>query len=187
MQQFGDLTCEVGEDDLGAGSLDREEMFERDRGSVEPSELRRCLHHRVFAAHVIGRDRNVDVRADVGDDVEVGERRFHHDHVGAFVDIGFHFRHGFASVRRVHLVAAPVAELARVTDGAVDAITFTSSSTVTNFCDTVGALPDPQPTVVSIGPITSQTAQERGLRVDAEADPHSIDGLVEVLLATLRR
>jgi uroporphyrinogen III methyltransferase/synthase len=90
-------------------------------------------------------------------------------------------------VYRTVPAAVDAAELARVTDGAVDAITFTSSSTVTNFCDTVGALPDPQPTVVSIGPITSQTAQERGLRVDAEADPHSIDGLVEVLLATLRR
>jgi uroporphyrinogen III methyltransferase/synthase len=86
-------------------------------------------------------------------------------------------------------VAAPVdnAALEQLRSGAVDAITFTSSSTVTNFCDTVGSLPEPQPPVVSIGPVTSQTARDRGLRVDAEADPHSIDGLVEVLLATLRR
>ena len=61
--------------------------------------------------------------------------------------------------------------------GEVDAITFTSSSTVHNFCDAVGALPDPQPLVVSIGPVTSETARARGLRVDAEADPHTIDGL----------
>ena len=34
-------------------------------------------------------------------------------------------------------------------------------------------LPDPQPLVVSIGPVTSETARGRGLRVDAEADrPH---------------
>ena len=66
--------------------------------------------------------------------------------------------------------------------GQVDAITFTSSSTVTGFCDLVGPLPDPQPLVVSIGPITSQTATERGIRVDVEADPHSIDGLVDALL-----
>jgi uroporphyrinogen-III synthase len=32
--------------------------------------------------------------------------------------------------------------------------------------------------VVSIGPITSGTARTRGLRVDVEADPHTIDGLV---------
>ena len=71
--------------------------------------------------------------------------------------------------------------LARVRAGAVDAITFTSSSTVTNFCDVVGALPDPQPLVVSIGPVTWRPPATRGLRVDAEADPHTIDGLVAAL------
>jgi uroporphyrinogen III methyltransferase/synthase len=75
--------------------------------------------------------------------------------------------------------------VARVRAGDVDAITFTSSSTVTNFCDTIGARPDPQPVVVSIGPVTSETARARGLRVDAEADPHTIDGLVDALVAAL--
>lgn len=75
--------------------------------------------------------------------------------------------------------------LARVRSGDVDAITFTSSSTVTNFCDLVGALPEPQPLVVSIGPITSATAVERGLRVDAEASQHTIDGLVEAVVGAL--
>ncbi len=82
--------------------------------------------------------------------------------------------------------AAPATEdLDRVRTGAIDAITFTSSSTVANFCDLVGPLPDPQPLVVSIGPVTSTTARERSLRVDAEADPHDIDGLVAALLAAL--
>jgi uroporphyrinogen-III synthase len=75
--------------------------------------------------------------------------------------------------------------LALVRDGRVDAVTFTSSSTVTNFCDVVGPLPDPQPLVVSIGPITSATARDRGLRVDAEAAPHTIDGLLAALLDRL--
>ncbi|MDP9334834.1 MAG: uroporphyrinogen-III C-methyltransferase [Actinomycetota bacterium] len=70
--------------------------------------------------------------------------------------------------------------------GAIDAITFTSSSTVANFCDAVGVpLPEPQPSVVSIGPVTSETARARGLRVDAEADPHTIEGLVEALVRKL--
>jgi uroporphyrinogen III methyltransferase/synthase len=69
----------------------------------------------------------------------------------------------------------------------VDAITFTSSSTVTNFCDAAGQLPDPQPVVVSIGPVTSATARARGLRVDAEADPHTIEGLLTALVTTLHR
>lgn len=71
--------------------------------------------------------------------------------------------------------------------GRVDALTFTSSSTVTNLCDLLGEVPDPQPTVVSIGPVTSRTARERGLRVDAEAERHDLDGLVAALLATLAR
>jgi uroporphyrinogen III methyltransferase/synthase len=82
---------------------------------------------------------------------------------------------------------APVAadDLARIRAGSVDAITFTSSSTVDNFCDAVGMAPEPGPAVVSIGPITSETARRRGLVVDIEADPHTIDGLVEALLRQL--
>jgi uroporphyrinogen III methyltransferase / synthase len=74
--------------------------------------------------------------------------------------------------------------LDQVRRGQVDAITFTSSSTVRNFVELVGPL-DPQPRVVSIGPITSTTARELGLRVDAEATTHTIDGLVTALLDTL--
>ncbi|MDQ1382531.1 MAG: uroporphyrinogen methyltransferase / synthase [Actinomycetota bacterium] len=77
-------------------------------------------------------------------------------------------------------------DLAGIRAGSVDAITFTSSSTVDNFCDALGGpIPGPQPTVVSIGPITSETARARGLRVDVEADPHTIDGLVEALVRQL--
>jgi len=77
--------------------------------------------------------------------------------------------------------------VARVVEGRVDAITFTSSSTVTNLCDALGALPSPQPLVVTIGPVTSETARARGLRVDAEADPHTVDGLVDALVAAVHR
>jgi uroporphyrinogen III methyltransferase / synthase len=73
----------------------------------------------------------------------------------------------------------------RVRRGGVDALTFTSSSTVTNFCDLLGAIPDPQPLVASIGPVTSKTAKERGLRVDVEAAEHTIDGLVDAVLERL--
>jgi uroporphyrinogen III methyltransferase/synthase len=74
------------------------------------------------------------------------------------------------------------AEVARVRAGDVAAITFTSSSTVRNFVDLVGAIPDPNPRVVSIGPVTSQTARDLGLRVDAEADEHTIPGLVAAVV-----
>ena len=90
------------------------------------------------------------------------------------------------AVYRTEPAPADPDALARLRAGGVDAITFTSSSTVDNFCDAVGApLPDPQPSVVSIGPVTSETARARGLCVDVEADPHTIDGLVEALVRKL--
>jgi len=77
------------------------------------------------------------------------------------------------------------AAVERVRRGDVDALTFTSSSTVTNLCDLLGGVPDPQPVVASIGPVTSKTAVEQGLRVDVEATEHTIDGLVDALLRAL--
>ena len=61
-----------------------------------------------------------------------------------------------------------------------DLITFTSSSTVENFL----ALGLPWPKgmqVASIGPITSKTAREHGLRIGIEARRHDISGLVEAI------
>jgi uroporphyrinogen III methyltransferase/synthase len=79
------------------------------------------------------------------------------------------------------------ATLERIRSGEADAWTFTSSSTVTSFVEALGSLPEPQAVVVSIGPVTSTTARARGLRVDAEADPHTIAGLVQAVLGSLGR
>ncbi|HZJ27421.1 MAG TPA: uroporphyrinogen-III C-methyltransferase [Acidimicrobiia bacterium] len=87
------------------------------------------------------------------------------------------------AVYRTHTATPDPSRLEVVRGGAIDAVTFTSASTVTNFCDLVGTVADPPPAVISIGPITSATASERGLAVTAEADPHTIDGLVQALLA----
>jgi uroporphyrinogen III methyltransferase / synthase len=74
----------------------------------------------------------------------------------------------------------PALEAAR----AADAITFTSASTVSGFLDAAGPEAVP-PLVASIGPVTSAAARARGLAVAAEADPHTIDGLVDALVALL--
>jgi uroporphyrinogen III methyltransferase/synthase len=63
-----------------------------------------------------------------------------------------------------------------------DWITFTSSSTIKNFVQVAGREVLQGVKVASIGPITSATAREHGLTVDAEANPHTIEGLVEALL-----
>ncbi len=67
---------------------------------------------------------------------------------------------------------------------AADGIAFTSSSTVTNYLAAGGPVP---PVVACIGPVTAATANERGLTVATVADPHTIDGLVSALVATLGR
>ena len=79
--------------------------------------------------------------------------------------------------------------LARALDA--DYLTFTASSTVRSFLaqlDDAGtaALRTGGPRVVSIGPVTSGTLREAGLRVDVEAGTHDIPGLVAALLADAR-
>ena len=68
----------------------------------------------------------------------------------------------------------------RFVEEGADLITFTSSSTVENFL----ALGLPWPKgmqVASIGPITSKTARDNGLKVDIEARRHDIAGLVDAI------
>lgn len=68
--------------------------------------------------------------------------------------------------------------------GKVDWITFTSSSTVRNTINLLGderSLLD-NVKVASIGPITSDTARELGLKVTAEAEPSNMDGLIGAMV-----
>jgi len=61
-------------------------------------------------------------------------------------------------------------------------ITFTSSSTVTNFIAAAGREALDQIKIASIGPITSATLREHEIEPTVEADPHTISGLVEAIL-----
>lgn len=70
--------------------------------------------------------------------------------------------------------------------GDVDAVTFTSSSTVEHLCDALEArAPEllARTCVASIGPITTETAKKRGIRVDVVAREFTIPGLVAALEA----
>jgi len=66
----------------------------------------------------------------------------------------------------------------------VDWVTFTSSSTVRNFLGIIGLekLTGKKLKIASIGPITSDTIEKAGFRVDVEAEEYTIDGLVEGIL-----
>jgi uroporphyrinogen-III synthase len=76
--------------------------------------------------------------------------------------------------------ASALAEAAKA-----DAITFTSSSTVTNYLQVAGLAAVP-PVVACIGPITAETARAAGVHVDVVAEEHTIGGLVAALVGALR-
>jgi len=73
---------------------------------------------------------------------------------------------------------------ALIEGGGLDAVTFTSASTLEHTTDALW--PDAAAllarlTVVSIGPITTAAAELRGVRVDVEAEPHTASALVDAL------
>lgn len=75
---------------------------------------------------------------------------------------------------------------AMIMAGEIDYITFTSSSTVSNFAALLGdeglAGLDAKTTIACIGPVTADTAREHGLKVDLQAERYTIDALVEVIV-----
>jgi uroporphyrinogen III methyltransferase/synthase len=78
-------------------------------------------------------------------------------------------------------LAALRAELAA---GRIDAVTFTSSSTVDNLADALGpdaALSLRGAKTFSIGPVTTATATQRGIEVAATAASPTISGLISAL------
>jgi uroporphyrinogen III methyltransferase/synthase len=78
-------------------------------------------------------------------------------------------------------VGEPLDDRVREEVAAADYVTFTSGSSVTRFLEAAGGVPNGA-RIVSIGPVTSATARERGLEVHVEAARHDVDGLVEALV-----
>jgi uroporphyrinogen-III synthase len=89
--------------------------------------------------------------------------------------------------RRASRLPGTVKETIRA--GSVDAVTFTSASTVEGFRALVRPLLDdgaPLPRAVCIGPVTAAAARNAGFRVVAVARPHTIDGLVAAVERALK-
>ncbi|HET6952788.1 MAG TPA: uroporphyrinogen-III C-methyltransferase [Acidimicrobiales bacterium] len=78
--------------------------------------------------------------------------------------------------------AVPLDDQAAAAVAGAEIVTFTSSSTVTNFLAALGDRPRP-PVVAAIGPVTAATARAHGLPVDVEAPVHTVEGLVDALCA----
>lgn len=71
----------------------------------------------------------------------------------------------------------PADARAALAAGEVDAVTFTSASTVRGFVHALGAARG-NPKVVCIGPVTAAEARSHGFHVHAVARPHTVHGLV---------
>ncbi|MGH2637574.1 MAG: uroporphyrinogen-III synthase, partial [Actinomycetota bacterium] len=71
-------------------------------------------------------------------------------------------------------------------EGLVDAVTFTSASSVRGFVRAIGVVRG-NPRVACIGPVTAREARAHGLPVHAVANPHTIEGLALAVERTLRR
>jgi uroporphyrinogen-III synthase len=86
------------------------------------------------------------------------------------------------SIDRVREIFGPGARLP-------DAVTFTSSSSVANFLALLreaGAQGINGIHAISIGPVTTRTLREQGWYPSAEANPHTISGLIAATVEALR-
>jgi len=84
-------------------------------------------------------------------------------------------------------VAEPIGADQRTAIAAADYVTFTSSSTVRFFFQSIGDALPASTRLVSIGPVTTEALRERGREPDVEAARHDIDGLVDALVADAAR
>jgi uroporphyrinogen III methyltransferase/synthase len=73
-------------------------------------------------------------------------------------------------------------------EGAIHAVTFTSSSTIVHLLRALERLGAPDPAtlleaarIVCIGPVTARTAEEHGLKVAATAERSTMEGLTDAL------
>jgi uroporphyrinogen III methyltransferase/synthase len=102
---------------------------------------------------------------------------------GASVDVVIAYRTGLSDVD-----VQPLAELLH--QGAIDVITFTSSSTVNNFVRLLGCANLAEATggceIACIGPITAQTVVRLGGRADIVANEFTVAGLMRAIIEHFR-
>jgi len=86
--------------------------------------------------------------------------------------------HAYRTVRPKVAAADRVREMAAA--GEIDLVTFTSSSTVTNFCAMVGE-PTRPIKAAAIGPITAQTAEKKGFEVVVRPMRYTVPALAAAI------
>ncbi len=79
-------------------------------------------------------------------------------------------------------VPAVISAAERAEVASADAVTFTSGSTVDQWVAAFGVDTVP-PIVACIGPVTADVARRHGFRITVIAEVHTVDGLVDALIA----
>ena len=121
VQAFGDVAREVGEHEVGAGALDRRAACSSATASPSIQPLPAAAFTIAYSPLTwYAATGTSNASRSARDDVEVRQRGLHHHHVGALGDVERGLVERLAGVGRVHLVAAPVAELRRALGGVAE-------------------------------------------------------------------
>ena len=91
----------------------------------------------------------------------------------------------YRTIKPAHAPIDHMNEMARVREmvaaGTIDLVAFTSSSTVTNFCEMVGPARARGLKAAAIGPITAETARAAGLQVMVQPAEYTIPALIDAI------
>jgi uroporphyrinogen-III synthase len=151
---------------IGDGTAEAFRRWTRRDPDLQPSTFTTAALARAFPR---GRGRVLCARADIappGLEAELAVKGWESERIDAY--------------RTVFATSLPREVRNAFRRGEVDAVTFTSASTVRGFTTSLGAAKG-HPKVVCIGPVTAAAARNAGLRPAAVARPHTIDGLVTAL------
>ena len=75
LQPGGGGFCKIGQDSIGPGALDGKQRFQDAGFFIQPAVLRSCLEHRVLAANLVDKSRELELLADTLHDIEVWKER----------------------------------------------------------------------------------------------------------------
>src|SRR5450432_2881888 len=110
LEPLGNFGGEVGNDHISSSTSDSSQYLHDNTLLVDPAMLGGSFDHRVFAAEIISGNRQITMLTYLTNDIEIGQSRFDHNHIGTFSDIQVDFAQGLAHIGRVHLIGATISE-----------------------------------------------------------------------------